>query len=140
MGNQDLRWERQEQINAGVDLSAFNNRLRFTLDVYKKNSKDLVLQTPLPVTTGYLNIYSNVGELENKGIEISLGGRIISTKDFSWDLDVNWATNKNKLKSLYGGIKERMNDASNPLNAGWWVGKPLGTIYTYRYEGHLAVG
>ena len=103
--------------------------------MYKKNSKDLVLQTPLPVTTGYLNIYSNVGELENKGIEISLGGRIIATKDFSWDLDVNWATNKNKLKSLYGGIKERMNDASNPLNAGWWVGKPLGTIYTYRYEG-----
>ncbi len=135
MGNKDLRWERQEQINAGVDLAAFNNRLRFTLDVYKKNSKDLVLQTPLPVTTGYLNIYSNVGELENKGIEISLGGRIIATKDFSWDLDVNWATNKNKLKSLYGGIKERMNDASNPLNAGWWVGKPLGTIYTYRYEG-----
>ena len=135
MGNKDLRWERQEQINAGVDLAAFNNRLRFTLDVYKKNSKDLVLQTPLPVTTGYLNIYSNVGELENKGIEISLGGRIIATKDFSWDLDVNWATNKNKLKSLYGGIKERMNDASNPLNAGWRVGKPLGTIYTYRYEG-----
>ena len=122
-------------LKAGVDLAAFNNRLRFTLDVYKKNSKDLVLQTPLPVTTGYLNIYSNVGELENKGIEISLGGRIIATKDFSWDLDVNWATNKNKLKSLYGGIKERMNDASNPLNAGWWVGKPLGTIYTYRYEG-----
>lgn len=46
------------------------------------------------MTTGYLNIYSNVGELENKGIEISLGGRIIATKDFSWDLDVNWATNK----------------------------------------------
>lgn len=61
---------------------------------------------------------------KTKVSEISLGGRIIATKDFSWDLDVNWATNKNKLKSLYGGIKERMNDASNPLNAGWWVGKP----------------
>lgn len=135
MGNKDLRWERQEQINAGIDFTAFNNRLRFTLDVYKKNSKDLILLTPLPVTTGYLNLYSNVGELENKGVEISLGGRIIDTKDFTWDLDVNWSTNKNKLKSLYSGLQERMNDASNPLNAGWWVGKPLGTIYTYRYEG-----
>lgn len=135
MGNKDLRWERQEQINAGVDFTTFNNRLRFTLDVYKKNSKDLILLTPLPVTTGYLNLYSNVGELENKGVEISLGGRIIDTKDFTWDLDVNWSTNKNKLKSLYSGLQERMNDASNPLNAGWWVGKPLGTIYTYRYEG-----
>lgn len=135
MGNKDLRWERQEQLNAGIDLSAFKNRLHFTFDVYKKNSKDLMLSTPLPVTTGYLNIYSNVGELENRGVEISLGGRIISTKDFSWDLDINWATNKNELKSLYGGLTERMNDASNPLGAGWWVGKPLGTIYTYRYEG-----
>lgn len=135
MGNKDLRWERQEQINAGIDFTAFNNRLRFKLDVYKKNSKDLILLTPLPVTTGYLNLYSNVGELENKGVEISLGGRIIDTKDFTWDLDVNWSTNKNKLKSLYSGLQERMNDASNPLNAGWWVGKPLGTIYTYRYEG-----
>lgn len=135
MGNKDLRWERQQQINAGIDFSAFNNRLRLTLDVYKKNSKDLILLTPLPVTTGYLNLYSNVGELENRGIEISLGGRLIATEDFTWDLDINWSTNKNKLKSLYGGLTERMNDASNPLNAGWWVGEPLGTIYTYRYEG-----
>ena len=135
MGNKDLRWERQVQLNAGIDLVAFKNRLHFTLDVYKKNSKDLLLSTPLPVTTGYLHIYSNVGELENRGVEISVGGRLIQTKDFSWDLDVNWSTNKNELKSLYGGITERMNDASSPLNAGWWVGKPLGTIYTYRYEG-----
>lgn len=135
MGNKDLRWERQEQINAGLDLTAFNSRLRFTLDVYEKKSKALVLKTPLPVTTGYLNIYSNVGELENRGVEISLGGRLINSKDFKWDMDINWSTNKNKLKSLYGGITERMNDASSPLSAGWWVGKPLGTIYTYRYEG-----
>lgn len=135
MGNKDLKWERQEQVNVGLDLTAFRSRLRFTIDLYKKNSKDLVLQTPLPSTTGYLNIWSNVGELENKGIEISIGGRIISTRDFSWDLDANWTHNKNKLKKLYGGLTEKMNDASNPLGAGWWVGKPLGTIYTYRYEG-----
>lgn len=135
MGNKDLKWERQEQLNAGLDVTSFGGRLRFTLDLYKKNSKDLVLQTPEPSTTGYLNIWSNVGELENKGVEISLGGRIISTKEFSWDLDFNWSHNKNKLKRLYGGLKEKMNDPSNALGAGWWVGKPLGTIYTYRYEG-----
>lgn len=135
MGNPDLKWEKQEQVDLGIDFTAFNNRLHFALDLYKKNSKDLVLLTPLPVTTGYLNIYSNVGELENKGIEISLGGRIIDTRDFKWNLDINWSSNTNKLKSLYGGIKERINNATSPLAAGWWVGEPLGTIYTYRYEG-----
>jgi TonB-linked SusC/RagA family outer membrane protein len=135
MGNPNLKWEKQEQWNFGVDFLGLNNRLHFTLDLYKKNSKDLILLTPLPVTTGYLNIYSNVGELENKGIEISIGGRVIDNKNFKWDVDFNWASNKNKLIALYGGLKERMNDATNPLYAGWWVGKPLGTIYTYRYQG-----
>ncbi len=135
MGNPDLRWERQQQINAGLDFTAFHNRFHMTVDVYKKNSKDLILTTALPVTTGYLNIFSNVGELENKGVEVSLGGRIIDTKDFSWDFDVNWTHNANKLVALYGGLDHKINDASNPTGAGWWVGKPLGVIYGYRYEG-----
>lgn len=134
MGNPDLRWERQRQFNIGFDLTAFNNRLHFMFDAYKKKSKDLVLKTPLPITTGYSLVYSNVGELQNKGLEISVGGRIID-RSVKWDLDLNWSANKNKLTKLYGGLSERLNDANSPTSAGWWVGKPLGTIYTYRYEG-----
>lgn len=134
MGNPGLRWERQQQFNIGIDLTAFENRLRFTLDAYKKKSKDLVMKTPLPITTGYSLVYSNVGELQNKGLEISVGGRIIDSS-VKWDLDVNWSMNKNKLTKLYGGLTERLNDANAPTSAGWWVGKPLGTIYTYRYDG-----
>lgn len=134
MGNPDLRWERQQQFNVGLDFTAFNNRLRFMLDAYKKKSKDLVLKTPLPITTGYSLAYSNVGELQNKGVEISVGGRIIDAL-VKWDVDVNWTVNRNKLTKLYGGLTERLNDPNSPTSAGWWVGQPLGTIYTYRYDG-----
>lgn len=135
MGNPMLRWERQQQINAGVDLTMFENRLRVAVELYQSNSKDLVLLTPMPVTTGYLNMYSNVGEMSNRGLEITVGGTLIETKDFSWNMDVNWSTNKNELTKLYGGLDKRIRDAGNPTNAGWWVGQPLGTIYTYKYDG-----
>lgn len=134
MGNPDLKWERQQQWNAGVDMTAFKSRLHFSLDLYQKTSKDLVMLTPIPVTTGYLHIYSNVGEMQNKGIEITVGGRIID-REVKWDMDINWSSNKNKITKLYGGLKERINDVNNPTASGWWVGEPLGTIYTYKYQG-----
>lgn len=134
MGNPNLKWERETQLNIGLDLTMFKGRLNFTADAYKTSNKDLVLLTPYPVTTGYLNKYTNVGELENKGLELTLGGRIIDSS-VKWDASINWSTNKNKLTKLYGGITERLNDVNNPLAAGWWVGEPLGTIYTYEYLG-----
>ncbi|NJK97871.1 MAG: TonB-dependent receptor, partial [Bacteroidales bacterium] len=117
MGNPDLRWERQQQYNIGLDAVALNNRLRLSLDVYKKISKDLILRTPLPLTTGYSLIYSNVGELQNKGLEITLGGRVID-RSLKWDIDLNWSANRNKLTKLYGGLTERLNNANNPTAAG----------------------
>lgn len=134
MGNPRLKWERQRQINAGLDITALENRVHASIDIYQTKNKDLVLRTPMPVTTGYLNMYTNVGELQNKGIEIAIGGRIID-KDVKWDVDFNWSKNINKLTQLYGGLTERINNVSSPLDAGWWVGEPLGTIYTYRHEG-----
>lgn len=134
MGNPNLRWERQQQWNAGLDVTAFKSRLHFSLDLYQKTSKDLVMKTPIPVTTGYLNIYSNVGELQNRGIEITVGGRIID-REVKWDVDLNWSANRNKITKLYGGLKKRINDVNNPTAAGWWVGKSLSSIYAYHYEG-----
>lgn len=134
MGNSALKWERQRQVNMGIDVTALENRLHASVDIYKTANKDLVLLTPMPVTVGYSNMYTNVGELQNKGIEISIGGRIID-RAVKWDVEFNWSKNVNKLTSLYGGLTERINNVSSPLAAGWWVGKPLGTIYTYRYEG-----
>lgn len=134
MGNPSLKWERETQMNLGLDLTLFNGRLTFTGDIYKTINKDLVLRTPYPVTTGYLNMYTNVGELQNRGIELTIGGRIIDAA-VKWDLNINWSSNRNELTSLYSGVTERINSADSPLSAGWWVGEPLGTIYTYEYLG-----
>ena len=134
MGNPDLRWERQQQLNIGADVFMLDGRLRMAVDVYDKTSNDLVLMTPLPITTGFSQMYTNVGELRNKGIEIAMGGRVLNGP-LTWDIDFNWSANRNKLTRLYGGLTERMNDQNNPTGAAWWVGEPLGTIYTYRYEG-----
>lgn len=106
IGNKDLTWEKTKTMGIGLDFNAFNNRLRFTADYYNKNTDNLLYQVPVSALTGVSSVWRNVGELENKGIEVSVGGNIVQTKDFNWSIDVNIGHNKNKIKELYGDKQE----------------------------------
>ncbi len=99
-GNQDLKWETTRQFDIGLDLAFVKNRIRFTADVYDKVTKDLLLSAPAPYTTGYTNIYKNIGSINNKGLELSLSTDNIKTKNFSWSSDFNISFNRNKILSL----------------------------------------
>lgn len=104
--NNDLKWETSYQTNIGLDLGLFNNKISLSLDYYNIDTKDLIIaDTSQPVYLGFLNPASlrNVGEVNNKGFEVSLTTRNISNDNFKWTTDFNWATNKNKIVTLLNG-------------------------------------
>lgn len=101
IGNKDLTWEETYTSGVGLDLAAFNNRLRLTVDYYIKNTDNILYNVPISGLTGVTSIWQNVGKMQNKGLEIALGGDIIRNDNLTWSLDVNVGTNVNKLTDIY---------------------------------------
>lgn len=129
-GNADLSWERTRQINAGIDLSFFNNRATLTVDYYNKITDNLLYEAPLPTETGFNNVFVNVGSIGNKGIEVALGVYPIDRGNFRWHTTFNITFNNDEVRELYGGIP------ITPANQ-WYVetGGRLGNFYGYQYKG-----
>ena len=102
VGNKDLTWEQTYTAGVGVDANFFNNRLRFVFDYYNKYTSNILYQVPVSGLTGITSRWQNVGEMRNSGVEFTIGGDIIRTKDWLWSIDLNMGYNKNKLEKLYG--------------------------------------
>ena len=105
MGNADLSWEKCYTTNIGIDARFFD-RFGVTIDLYNKNTSDLLYYAPLPNISGYTGQYKNVGAINNKGIEISLNADVIRTSKFQWTSDFNIGFNRNRVTELYGGKPE----------------------------------
>lgn len=100
LGNPDLKWEKTTQYDAGLEVGLWNNRILLEADVYYRKTTDMLLNAPVPRTTGYASIYRNIGSMENKGLELSIGTVNISTPNFSWTSAFNISMNRNKVLSL----------------------------------------
>lgn len=100
--NPALKWESTATLNAGIDFGFFTNKLRGSLEYYKTNTTDLLLDRQLNPSSGYSVTRFNVGELQNSGMELTLNGSIAQTKDLSLDLGVTWSANTNEIISLTG--------------------------------------
>ena len=100
VGNPDLTWEQTSTFGIGLDANLFSNRLRISLDYYNKYTTDVLYKTPVSGLTGVTSRWQNVGEISNKGIELTIGGNIIQTKDWNWDLSFNMTWQKMKVKNL----------------------------------------
>jgi TonB-dependent starch-binding outer membrane protein SusC len=98
----NLKWETTEQADFGIDAAFKNNRYRLTLDYYIKNTRDLLNTVQLPVGFGFTSTIQNVGQIQNKGLEVALDATLID-KDFKWDLGANVGFNRNKVVKLYNG-------------------------------------
>jgi len=97
----NIKWEETTTYNIGLDFGFLKNRITGTLDVYKRETKDLLNFIPIAAGSNFSNfLTTNVGNLENKGIELSLSGLVISTKDLSWNVGLNAAYNENKITKL----------------------------------------
>lgn len=139
--NEDLKWETTEQWNVGLDLSFFNEKLNFTADVYRKTTRDLLLEASLPLVSGYYSATKNIGKVRNDGLELSLSTVNVQTKDFTWTSDFNIAFNKNEVLelaenqlSLTTAARFDQNYNSQPSYIAK-VGLPMGMMYGYIYEG-----
>ena len=127
--NSELGWEYSKTWNFGVDFNVLNNRLSGTIEYYMIDTYDIIQSVNLPPTSGVGSYYANIGEMKNKGLELTLNGTIIENKDgWSWDVGVNFYMNRNKITKLASG-QER--DASNV----WFVGYPVNSIYDYEKIG-----
>ncbi len=105
--NPDLKWERTTQINYGLDFGLFDERLSGSIDYYTKRTTDLLLQFSTAAPSVVNTQWANVGEVENKGLEISLNADLIQSNDFSWNSSLNFTTNENKVVSLSNDQFER---------------------------------
>lgn len=140
--NPDLRWERKEEFNIGLDLSILKNRLSFAIDLYKRTTKDMLYDYAVP-TPPYLfsTITANVGVMENKGIEVMVNYSAIQKKDFSWDGNISFSHNQNKLVTLSnelfattstfftaGGTGEPVQDVTHRID----IGGPIGNFWGFK--------
>lgn len=140
IGNKDLTWEKTMTTGLGIDATFLNNRIRTTFDYYNKNSDDILYNVPISWMTGVGSIYRNIGEMNNKGIELTIGGDIIRKDDFLWSLDVNLGHNVNKLVDLFPtrnadgsySIKPLfVGDGSNIAGSAQYVLEPGRSVDTY---------
>jgi len=115
IGNSDLTWERTYTAGIGIDASLWENRLRLTLDLYSKKTDNILYNVPVTSLTGVTHVYRNIGKMDNRGIEVAIGGDLIRTKDITWSLDLNIGHNANKLTDIF-----RQYDPS-----GQYIAKPV---------------
>ena len=139
--NSALRWEQTEMLNAGIDFALFNNKVTGTIEYYERKTKDLLNAANQPAGSNFTNtIIANVGNMKNRGVELTLNLAMVSKKDFTWDLGFNINYNKNEITNLtlsedptyvgntFGGISGGTGQTIL-INS---VGHPRGAFYTYK--------
>lgn len=127
IANPELTWEKANQFDVGIDFGLFNNRIAGTIETYYKRTTDLLWQVPLPLESGFGSSLTNIGKIDNRGIEFSLNTVNVSAKDFSWTSGLVFSYNKNEIKELYGGKQD--------VNKSLFVGKPIDQIYLLHSDG-----
>ncbi len=129
LANKDLQWEKSKEINFGINMGFFRNRVNAAIELYNRKTVDLILAQKIPTSTGFDQVTSNVGEIENKGIEINLNTVNIDAKGFKWSTNFNFSANHNEILELYGGNITQ--DIGNRL----FVGQSLKVNYDYKFDG-----
>jgi TonB-linked SusC/RagA family outer membrane protein len=129
LANKNLKWERSKEYNVGLDFGFFKNRIAASLELYNRKTVDLILNQKIPTVNGFAQQIANVGQIENKGIELTLNTVNIAKGSFSWNSTFSFTINRNKLLKLYGDGQQF--DKGNKL----FVGKPLRSNFDYEFDG-----
>lgn len=131
LGNDNLKWEKTASLNLGLDFAFFNQIVSGSLEMYNANTTDVLVQRALPESAGYKNVFTNIGGINNKGIELTLNTNNIRRSDFTWTSNFVFSLNRNKITKLYGG--------ENDIDIGneWFVGESISAKYDYEMAGGL---
>ncbi|MGN6495374.1 MAG: TonB-dependent receptor [Agriterribacter sp.] len=143
--NPFLKWETTSQYNVGLDMGFFNSKLMVKVDGYYKKTTDLLLSKSFPLYSGFVSGQTNLGAVENKGIEFEISSRNIEGRKFSWDTKFNLAINRNKVldvggKDLYITSSKPIGTVSEEQFAVIREGEPLGSLFGYVYLGVIQQG
>jgi TonB-linked SusC/RagA family outer membrane protein len=139
LSNPDLKWERTTGANLGMEFTLFKNRLSGVIEYYDTKTTDLLYSVNIPVITGFSNILTNIGQLNNKGLEISLNSKNINSAEFKWTSSLNFARNVNKLVKLLGDLNGDGVEDDLP-QSGLFIGQSTAVIYDYQVNGIWQVG
>lgn len=143
MANENLKWERTTSFNTGLDFSVFNGKLGGTVEVYKHSTKDLLVQRSLPDVIAFDWVWDNLGEVQNKGVEISLNTINLSSGNFEWRSMINFQLNRNKIISLYGDMVDVFDSEGNvvgqkeadDIQNRWFIGRAIDEVWDIPTDG-----
>ncbi|MHA4739731.1 SusC/RagA family TonB-linked outer membrane protein [Dyadobacter sp. MSC1_007] len=143
MQNPNLKWERTNSLNIGLDFGLFNNVIDGSLELYKSSTRDLLVKRALPNVLGFDFVLDNLGQVDNKGLELSLNSTNMKRENFSWRSTLNVQMNRNKIVHLYGN-KAQVKDASgnvigekeaDDITNRWFIGHAIDEIWNYKVIG-----
>ena len=133
LGNPNLGWETTSALNLGLDYGFLKNRIKGSIEVYQSKTTDLLTSRSISPFNGATEITTNIGEIQNEGLELSISANAIRTDNFSWNVDANISFNRNEIVDLYG---DKTDDVAND----WFIGEPIRVYYEYEYDGVWQIG
>ncbi|MFC5412478.1 TonB-dependent receptor [Larkinella bovis] len=135
IGNQNLKWETTYTTNFAIDFELFKRRVGGTLELYTSKTTDLLVNRSIPTMTGYNNILTNIGEINNRGVELSLNTSNINSAQFQWTTDLSFSNNRNRIISLYGTDLNGDGKEDDDIANNWFIGHPITSYFDYTFNG-----
>ena len=135
MANNELGWETTTGINIGIDYAILNSRIRGNVEYYNNNTSDILYNIQLPQMTGFTSIATNIGKVHNHGVEFSLIGVPVKTRDFFWESTLNFSSNRNKIVSILGFDNNNDGKEDDLVSNQLFIGEPQKVIYDYQIIG-----
>jgi TonB-linked SusC/RagA family outer membrane protein len=135
MENDELGWETTTGLNLGADFSIINSRIFGNIEYFSNKTKDILYDVQLPTLTGFSSTATNIGEVENHGLEFSVTGQVIRSKDFKWDMTFNFSRVRNKIVSILGSDNDGDGVEDDLVANGLFIGEPQQVIYDYEIIG-----
>lgn len=128
LSNENLGWESTRSFSLGLDFGLLANRIQGTIDLYSARTEDLLLLRSISSVQGITEVLQNIGKTSNKGIEIGITSTNIKSRNFTWNTNANFSSNRNRILDLYG-------DGKDDVLNGWFINKPIRMIYALQYDG-----
>ncbi|MEQ8241408.1 MAG: TonB-dependent receptor [Cyclobacteriaceae bacterium] len=140
LANPNLRWETSTTLNAAVDFGLFTNLITGTAEFYNTSTTDLLVDRSLPASIGYPNYFDNIGEIQNRGIELSLNATVVEKKDLVINAGFMFTRNRNEIISLYGVDEDGDGVEDDDVANRWFIGRPISVFYLYKALGIYQYG
>ncbi|MEA1786971.1 SusC/RagA family TonB-linked outer membrane protein [Arenibacter sp. GZD96] len=132
--NNDLQWERTRAVNLGLDFSLFQGKIEGAIDAYRNVTDDLIVTRQLPSVIGFDQVFTNLGEIQNKGLEIAVTTRNVTKENFTWSTNFNFSLNRNRINKLFGDLDENGNELDDITNRRF-IGQATDVIWDFEVDG-----